>query len=93
MTSANPIPIYVTNFVGGAACGILIALMKLVNDTPGTATPIAGFAVMFAYNPMIKVLITALGCIILSLLAGYFGGIVFKDYKLVTKEELQARDN
>ncbi|HGI2016410.1 TPA: PTS sugar transporter subunit IIC [Streptococcus agalactiae] len=93
VTSANPIPIYVTNFVGGAACGILIALMKLVNDTPGTATPIAGFAVMFAYNPMIKVLITALGCIILSLLAGYFGGIVFKDYKLVTKEELQARDN
>lgn len=90
---SNPIPIYVTNFVGGAACGILIALMKLVNDTPGTATPIAGFAVMFAYNPMIKVLITALGCIILSLLAGYFGGIVFKDYKLVTKEELQARDN
>ncbi|CCW40813.1 Transcriptional regulator pfoR [Streptococcus agalactiae ILRI005] len=93
VTSANPIPIYVTNFVGGAACGILIALMKLVNDTPGTATPIVGFAVMFAYNPMIKVLITALGCIILSLLAGYFGGIVFKDYKLVTKEELQARDN
>lgn len=93
VTSANPIPIYVTNFVGGAACGILIALMKLVNDTPGTATPIVGFAVMFAYNPMIKVLITALGCIILSLLADYFGGIVFKDYKLVTKEELQARDN
>lgn len=93
VTSANPIPIYVTNFVGGAACGILIALMKLVNDTPGTATLIVGFAVMFAYNPMIKVLITALGCIILSLLADYFGGIVFKDYKLVTKEELQARDN
>ena len=93
VTSANPIPIYVTNFVGGAACGILIALMKLVNDTPGTATPIAGFAVMFAYNPMIKVLITALGCIILSLLAGYFGGFVFKDYLLVSKDELQARDN
>ncbi|HHJ7298002.1 TPA: PTS sugar transporter subunit IIC, partial [Streptococcus pyogenes] len=55
VTSANPIPIYVTNFVGGAACGVLIALMKLVNDTPGTATPIAGFAVMFAYNPVAKV--------------------------------------
>ncbi|MGS7041137.1 PTS sugar transporter subunit IIC [Streptococcus pyogenes] len=92
VTSANPIPIYVTNFVGGAACGVLIALMKLVNDTPGTATPIAGFAVMFAYNPIAKVLITALGCIIISLIVGYIGGSVFKNYRLVTKQELQARN-
>ncbi|HII1124578.1 TPA: PTS sugar transporter subunit IIC [Streptococcus pyogenes] len=92
VTSANPIPIYVTNFVGGATCGVLIALMKLVNDTPGTATPIAGFAVMFAYNPVAKVLITALGCIIISLIVGYIGGSVFKNYRLVTKQELQARN-
>ncbi|HEP1663399.1 TPA: PTS fructose transporter subunit IIC [Streptococcus pyogenes] len=92
VTSANPIPIYVTNFVGGAACGVLIALMKLVNDTPGTATPIAGFAVIFAYNPVAKVLITALGCIIISLIVGYIGGSVFKNYRLVTKQELQARN-
>ncbi|HGN3650349.1 regulatory protein [Streptococcus pyogenes] len=92
VTSANPIPIYVTNFFGGAACGVLIALMKLVNDTPGTATPIAGFAVMFAYNPVAKVLITALGCIIISLIVGYIGGSVFKNYRLVTKQELQARN-
>ncbi|HER6178995.1 regulatory protein [Streptococcus pyogenes] len=92
VTSANPIPIYVTNFVGGAACGVLIALMKLINDTPGTATPIAGFAVMFAYNPVAKVLITALGCIIISLIVGYIGGSVFKNYRLVTKQELQARN-
>ncbi|PZO94182.1 PTS sugar transporter subunit IIC [Streptococcus halichoeri] len=93
VTSANPIPIYVTNFVGGAACGVLIALMQLVNNTPGTATPIAGFAVMFAYNPMTKVLITALGCIILSLISGYLGGLAFKNYKVITKQELQARNN
>ncbi|HER8569269.1 PTS sugar transporter subunit IIC [Streptococcus pyogenes] len=92
VTSANPIPIYVTNFVGGAACGVLIALMKLVNDTPGTATPIAGFAVMFAYNPVAKVLMTALGCIIINLIVGYIGGSVFKNYRLVTKQELQARN-
>lgn len=92
VTSANPIPIYLTNFVGGAACGVLIALMKLINDTPGTATPIAGFAVMFAYNSVTKVLMTAAGCIILSLIAGYIGGSVFKNYRLVTKQELQARN-
>lgn len=92
VTSANPIPIYLTNFVGGAACGVLIALMKLINDTPGTATPIAGFAVMFAYNSVTKVLMIAAGCIILSLIAGYIGGSVFKNYRLVTKQELQARN-
>ncbi|EHI68900.1 PTS sugar transporter subunit IIC [Streptococcus ictaluri] len=92
VTSANPIPIYVTNFCGGALCGVLIALMKLVNDTPGTATPIAGFAVMFAYNPLAKVLITAVGCIIISLTVGFLGGTFFKNFKLITKQQLQAMD-
>ncbi|MGV2645014.1 PTS sugar transporter subunit IIC, partial [Clostridium perfringens] len=29
--TANPIPIYVTNFIGGALCGIIIVLMGLTN--------------------------------------------------------------
>ena len=51
LISANPIPVYVTNFIGGAMSGVIVALMGLVNNSPGTATPIAGLAVMFAYNP------------------------------------------
>lgn len=88
MILVNFILIYVINFVGGVVCGILIVLMKLVNDIFGIVILIVGFVVMFVYNLMIKVLIIVLGCIILFLLVGYFGGIVFKDYKLVIKEEL-----
>ena len=58
--SANPIPVYVTNFIGGAMSGVIIAIMGLINNTPGTATPIAGFAIMFAYNRADKVIIAAL---------------------------------
>ena len=87
--SANPIPVYVTNFIGGAASGIIVALMGLVNNTPGTATPIAGFAVMFAYNPAIKVLIAATGCIIVSVISGYIGYLIFKNKKILTADEIR----
>ncbi|WP_298840843.1 PTS sugar transporter subunit IIC [Clostridium sp.] len=90
ITTANPIPIYVTNFIGGSLCGVIIALMGLINNTPGTATPIAGFAVMFAYNPAPKVLITALGCIIVSIFSGYIGSIMFKNYKIHTAAEIRG---
>lgn len=92
VTSANPIPIYVTNFFGGAGCGILIALVGLVNNTPGTATPIAGFAVMFAYNPIVQVLLTSVGCIIISAIMGFVGAEVFKNFQVISKQELQASD-
>ncbi|EPZ55478.1 phosphotransferase system, EIIC family protein [[Clostridium] sordellii ATCC 9714] len=35
--SANPIPIYVTNFISGALGGIVVSAMGLVNNAPGTA--------------------------------------------------------
>ncbi|AEB30809.1 membrane protein PfoR [Carnobacterium sp. 17-4] len=88
--SANPLPVYGTNFIGGAASGIIVALMGLVNNTPGTATPIAGFAVMFAYNPAGKVLITALGCIIVSVASGYLGSYIFRNTKIVTADEVRS---
>ncbi|MBM6859578.1 PTS sugar transporter subunit IIC [Clostridium saudiense] len=87
--SANPIPVYVTNFIGGAASGIIVALMGLVNMTPGTATPIAGFAVMFAYNPAVKVLIAAAGCILVSVISGYLGYLMFRNKKILTADEIR----
>lgn len=87
--SANPIPVYVTNFIGGALSGIIVSLMGLVNMTPGTATPIAGFAVMFAYNPAIKVLIAAAGCILVSVISGYIGYFIFKNKKILTADEIR----
>ena len=87
--SANPIPVYATNFIGGALSGIIVALMGLVNMTPGTATPIAGFAVMFAYNPPVKVLVAAAGCIIVSVISGYLGYLIFRNKKILTADEIR----
>lgn len=90
LISANPLPVYVTNFIGGAMSGIIVALMGLTNMTPGTATPIAGFAVMFAYNPPIQVLIAAVGCITVSIGAGFLGYMLFKNTKIRTAAEIRG---
>lgn len=93
LISANPIPVYVTNFIGGAMSGVIIAMMGLVNNSPGTATPIAGFAVMFAYNPPMQVLIAAAGCIVVSVAAGFIGYAMFKNYKITTADVVRGTNS
>ncbi|MGL5311843.1 MAG: PTS sugar transporter subunit IIC [Peptostreptococcaceae bacterium] len=90
LISANPIPVYVTNFIGGAMSGVIVALMGLTNMSPGTATPIAGLAVMFAYNPAIKVIIAAAGCALVSIAAGFIGHAIFKNFKIVTADVVRG---
>lgn len=93
LISANPIPVYVTNFIGGAMSGVIIAMMGLINNSPGTATPIAGFAVMFAYNSPMQVLIAAAGCIVVSVAAGFIGYAMFKNYKITTADVVRGTNS
>lgn len=51
VVTANPIPIYLGNFVGGALAGLAAAMLGIVNNAPGTASPIPGLIVPFAHNP------------------------------------------
>ncbi|MFC0470873.1 PTS sugar transporter subunit IIC [Halalkalibacter kiskunsagensis] len=90
--SANPIPVYVTNFVGGASAGVIIALSGLINNATGTATPIAGLAVMYGFNDPLKVTLVALSCATVGLISGFLGSIVFKNYKIKTVDQLQDKD-
>lgn len=87
--SANPIPVYVTNFIGGAMSGIIVALMGVKVSTPGLATPIAGFFVSVAENGT-NALIAAAGCIVVSVLAGFIGHALFKNSKIKTADEIRA---
>lgn len=87
--SANPIPIYVTNFIGGAMSGVIIAIMGLEVSTPGTATPIAGFAISVAQNGP-RALIGAAGCIVVSVIAAFIGYAMFKNYKIKTADEIRG---
>lgn len=76
----HPIPIYGSNFFGGGLAGIAAALLGIVNNAPGTASPIPGLLAPFAFNPPGKVLIAlALGAVG-GTLAGFAGSIVFKKF-------------
>lgn len=88
--SANPIPIYSTNFASGAICGVVVSAMGLINNAPGTAAPMAGLPVMFAYNQTITVLICTAICGVLSAIVGIVGSRVFKNYKIKTAAEIRS---
>ena len=92
--SANPIPVFTTNFIGGALSGIVVALVSanmggLAVDTPGMATPIAGFAVSVGQNG-IPALVAAAGCVIVSIAAAFIGHALFKNHKIKTADEIRG---
>ncbi|MBI5974294.1 PTS sugar transporter subunit IIC [Staphylococcus sp. H16/1A] len=91
IVSANPIPVYITNFLGGATAGLIIAISGMVNDATGTATPIAGFLVMFGFNSWHTVVLYGVAMGIVGLVWGFLGSIIFKNYPIVTKSDMQAR--
>lgn len=88
--SANPVPIYVTNFIGGALAGVIVALYGLVNQATGTATPIAGLMVMYGFNHPMVVTKVALMCAAAGIFAGWLGSIIFKNYKIKTIHDIRG---
>ena len=88
--SANPIPVYVTNFIGGALAGTIVALYGLVNQATGTATPIAGLMVMYGFNNPIVVTKVALMCAAAGIFAGWLGSLIFKNYKIKTIHDIRG---
>lgn len=88
--SANPIPVYVTNFIGGALAGTIVALYGLVNQATGTATPIAGLMVMYGFNNPLVVTKVALMCAAAGIFAGWLGSIIFKNYKIKTIYDIRG---
>ena len=74
----NPIPIYGSNFFGGALSGIAAALLGIVNNAPGTASPIPGMLAPFAFNPPLKVLLALALAAAGGIAAGFAGSIVFR---------------
>ena len=88
--SANPIPVYVTNFIGGAIAGVIVALYGLVNQATGTATPIAGLMVMYGFNHPMVVTKVALMCAAAGIFAGWLGSIIFKNYKIKTIYDIRG---
>lgn len=77
--TANPIPIYSSNFFGGGFAGIAAAVFHIVNNAPGTASPIPGLLAPFAFNSPLKVVLAIVFAIIGGTVAGFVGSTVFKN--------------
>lgn len=79
--TANPIPIYCSNFFGGGLAGISAAAFHIVNNAPGTASPIPGLLAPFAFNKPLTVVCALFFAALGGALAGFVGSLVFKNYK------------
>lgn len=74
----NPIPIYASNFFGGAISGIAAAVLGIMNNAPGTASPIPGLLAPFAFNDPMKVVLAMAIAAVGGTVAGFVGSIVFR---------------
>src|SRR5699024_11686227 len=82
LITANPLPMYVTNFIGGGLSGMVIAMSGMINDAPGTAAPVPGLLVMFGYNPAGQVVMYAVICALISFLVAVASSYVFRITKI-----------
>ncbi|MDR5659295.1 PTS sugar transporter subunit IIC [Serpentinicella sp. ANB-PHB4] len=70
--TANPVPVYSSNFLGGGLAGIAAAYFGIINNAPGTASPIPGMLAPFGFNPPLNVL----GAIVFAVAGGIIGGLI-----------------
>ena len=78
IVTRNPIPVYLSSFVGGAMSGVIAALLKVVNNAPGTASTIPGLLAPFAFNSPITVITAMSGALVCGIIGGLLVAIVFK---------------
>ncbi|WP_138415297.1 PTS sugar transporter subunit IIC [Aquibacillus sediminis] len=90
--SANPIPIYSTNFIYGGIAGILVALSGLVNNSPGTAAVVPGIASTFAWNPPMQVILVGIIVAATGIIIGFINSFIFKNYPIKSEESLTRVD-
>ena len=83
--TANPIPIFCSNFLGGGLAGISAAVFGIVNNAPGTASPIPGLLAPFAFNDPVKVILAMAFAVIGGSVAGLLGGWVFQKRESTTE--------
>lgn len=85
-----PIPIYASDFLGGGLAGIAAALLGIVNNAPGTASPIPGLMAPFAFNPAGKVVLALAIGAASGIFAGLVGSFVFKRFATGEKASVKA---
>ncbi len=89
IVTKNAIPIYTCNFFGGALAGLSAAHFNIINNAPGTASPIPGLLAPFGFNPPMNVVLAIIFAILGGSLAGFVGSSFFK----LLREKKALKDN
>ena len=92
IVTANPLPIYWSNFFGGGLAGISAAVFKIIDNAPGTSSPIPGLLAPFAFNPPLKVVMALAFAALGGLLAGNVGGLIFKHLREKNKDAVKVSE-
>lgn len=78
VVTQNAVPIYGSNFLGGGLAGIAAAHFKIINNAPGTASPIPGLIAPFGFNSPSNVLLAMGFAIAGGIMAGLIGSMLTK---------------
>lgn len=78
IVTKNPVPVYGSNFFGGALSGVAAAMLGIVNNAPGTASPIPGMLAPFAFNAPGRVVLALALAALGGSAAGLAGAAVFR---------------
>lgn len=76
IVTSHPIQVFSGSFVGGGLAGIGAAALGIVNNAPGTASPIPGLLAPFAFNDPVTVVIA----LALAVVSGVAGGILVSSF-------------
>ena len=76
LVTANALPIYCSNFIGGGLAGLSAAYFKIINNAPGTASPIPGLLAPFGFNEPKSVILAVLFAICGGIIGGLVGSVI-----------------
>lgn len=78
IVTSHPLTVYSASFVGGGLAGIAAAALGIVNNAPGTASPIPGLLAPFAFNDPRKVVIALAIAITAGAASGFIVSEIFR---------------
>ncbi|MCX7904587.1 MAG: PTS sugar transporter subunit IIC [Caloramator sp.] len=88
LVTKNAPVIYFSDFIGGGIAGIVAAYFKIINNAPGTASPIPGLLAPFGFNNPKTVLTALLLAAIGGLIGGFIGTTIYVFIKRLKEKKI-----
>lgn len=82
VVTQNAVPIYGSNFLGGGLAGIAAAYFNIINNAPGTASPIPGLIAPFGFNSPQNVIFA----IVFAIAGGIFAGLIGSTLTMLSRK-------